>query len=709
MSKKDKQSDEIENVENLTRHKKFWKFWITIVAINIAIVVIIVRLFYIQVINADYYLERAKRQHQSKVELLPKRGNIYDRNGNLLASNIKSVSVAVDPTVLTKKDTIATLIEKNIGIDKQKVLDKINSAKGAFVWISRRVLPNKVEELRKIKDRGLIFIDEPIRYYNYSSVASQLLGCTNIDNHGISGVELKYDSTLRGQSGYMIMYKDAKGRLRPAINLPTIPPLDGYDLHLTIDIELQKIVEFELMQGVLNSQAISGTVIAMEPSTGEILASASYPNFNPNNSSSFISEAMRNRAITDAYEPGSTFKTITAAAALEEKIVKVTDLFNGFSGELKLGSVSIRDEHPLGIVPFSKAFENSSNIILSQVAMKLPDQQFYKYIRDFGFGLPTQVDIPGELSGKIPKFNAMKDIDKRFFGFGYGILVTPIQLANAYSAVANGGSLMKPYLVREITKENKTVKKVKPQIIRKVISENTAKTLNRLLCGVVTNGTGKRTNIAGLQVAGKTGTSQKLISGQYSKSHYFASFVGYFPANNPKICLLILIDRPQVNFYGGSVAAPIFKNIALRWASVSKEIIIAKDRNESAKSNKNNVYVPDLRGLSVDEAKNILNELNLKTHSKQELGLVVAQFPKAGTIVKKNTNIMLQVRTFDANTNAETNEKVPKLVGLPLRRAITLLHNAGIQTKVIGSGKVVSQQFEKNKKTNETVCILKCQ
>ncbi len=707
--KNKKEQVEIIDVDNFTRKKKFWKYWLVIFCITLMLIVIVVKLLYIQVIDTKRYYQRAESQHQSRIELHPQRGIIYDRNGYILASNIKSVSIAVDPTVLQNKDTIAILMEKCLGISSDSILKKINSAKGSFVWLCRRKLPSEIMPLKYIKDRGLILIYEPIRYYNYSSVGSQLIGCTNIDNHGIDGIELKYDSILRGQSGFMIMYKDAKNRLRPAIDLPVLDPVNGDDLYLTLDIKLQKIVEFELMQGVISSQATSGTVIALDPNTGELLASASYPSYDPNHLTKTSYSAMRNRAITDIYEPGSTFKTITASAGIEEKIVRPNDMYSGFNGKLTIGQVTIRDDHALGITSFRSAFEKSSNVIFSQLADKLPAHRFYKYIRDFGFGLPTRIDLTGEMSGKIKDFRTIRAIDKRFLGFGYGIMVTPIQLVNAYSVIANGGNLMKPFIIKEIKRNNKTIKINQPQKIRKVISQGTAQTLTSLLCGVVENGTGKRAYIENIKVAGKTGTSQQLEEGIYSKSNYFASFVGFFPANKPKVCLLVLMDQPKNNFYGGSVAAPIFKNIALRWASASPEIMEAS-QSYAEKNNTNTIYMPELVGLSVDDARNIIKELRLNCNLREEsTGIIVSQVPRAGTCINRNSKIIL----LNSITNKMTNSKqdlndVPNVKGLPLRRAVSLMHNCGIKTKIYGSGKVKEQKIEINKKTKDKVCILIC-
>lgn len=702
---KEPQSNEKDVNQVDVRKTKFWKFWVIMFALTLGLLVVIGRLLFIQIVNSDEYLELAAKQQQTKQEIISQRGNIYDRNGNLLASTIKSISIAVDPTELQNKDALAALIEKNIGISQKSILEKINSSKGQFLRLCRRISPDKVDEIRALKDRGILLIDEPTRYYNYSSVGSQVIGCTNLENQGLSGIEMKLNSLLSGKSGYMIMYRDAKQRLRPALNLPMIEPENGADIYLTLDIELQKIVEFELMQGVLSSQATSGTIIALDPGTGEVLACASYPNYNPNLPATYSSEGMKIRAIVESYEPGSTFKAITAAAGIEEKLVRPTDAFNGFNGVLEVSGVSIRDEHPLGITSFKQAFEHSSNIVMSQLALKIPDNKFYKYIRDFGFGLKTDIDLPGEISGRTPKFDLLAQMDKRFVGFGYGVMVTPIQLVSAYSAIANQGKLLKPYVISKVVKEGKIYKEYKPQFIRQAISEETAKILTDLLVGAVQNGTGTKAYIKDLQVAGKTGTTQMLVSGVYSKSNHLAFFVGFYPAAQPKICMLVCIEQPR-GFYGGSVSAPIFKNIALRWASISSkfldEIHLVKNPNED--KTKKLVYVPELIGLSLDDAEVILNELNLKSSNENSTGIIISQFPKAGSRVPQKTSIILKVSR--PNEMNEISSTLPNVKGLSLRRAISILHNAGFRARVIGNGTVSEQRWEIN--NQEYVCVLIC-
>lgn len=671
--------------------------------INLGMLVVVGRLFQVQILNADFYKSKAKRQHQSRIDLSAQRGNIYDRHGKLLASTIKSISVAVDPNLLKHKQEICDILSESTGIAASKFFEKISRAKGSFVWLTRGLSPDKVFRLRSLNDKGLLLIEEPKRHYHYGGIASQLLGATDIDNKGLTGIELAWDSLLMGRSGYMMMYRDGLGRLRPSADLPIIPALNGYSVQLTLDIELQRIVEFELMQGVTNSQAESGTVIAIKPETGEILAMATYPGFDPNNSSTFTTANMRNKAITDVYEPGSTFKLITAAAAMEEKLVSLSERFNGFNGEMHFSNYVIRDVHPLGIATFREAMIHSSNIILSSVAAKIPDYKFYKYIRDFGFGIVSGIDLPGEIPGRTQRAEQLNISAKRFVGFGYGLLSTPLQIVNSYSAIANKGLMMRPYVVRSVfNSSGEKVSEYSPTSTRRVVSESTAQTLVGVLADVVSKGTGSGAKISGINIAGKTGTSQQLVEGTYSKADYNASFVGFFPAESPKVCMLVFLDRPKTSIYGGSTAAPIFKNIALRWLSVDPSSI----NYNSNTALSDTVYMPSLMGLLIDDARQIINDVGLTIGKNAKSGIITKQFPIAGTKIKRGTTVVLTTSSPDSLVSVGSN-KLPSVVGLSVRRAIAMLHSAGIKAKVKGQGKVVRQIWEKNEK-GEIICTLIC-
>jgi cell division protein FtsI (penicillin-binding protein 3) len=682
--------------KNSVRRKKFWKFWIVMLLVNLGILVVVYRLFMIQVVNVDKYRDQARRQHESKITLSAERGEILDRNGKIIASNFESISVAVDPTLLKSAKKIAEIIEKNLGIPKSSIMRRINDAEGSFVWLVRGKDGQLLKDLYNIRDKGLILIKEPRRIYHYGGISSQVIGITDIDNIGKSGIELQWDSLLIGRSGYMIMNRDGVGKLRPAADLPVFPAINGNSLKLTIDIELQRIVEYELKIGVENAQAESGTVVIIQPSTGEILAIASYPGYDPHSNQNPQQGAMRVRAITDIYEPGSTFKTITASAAMEENIVKEDDRFNGYLGVFQGKGFTIKDVHPVGVITFREAMEHSSNIILSSVANMMPDNVFYKYIRDFGFGLKTGIDFPGEVTGKLPKPQTYVPSTKRYLGHGYGLAVSPLQIANAYAAIANNGVLMKPYIVKSIfNSEGKEIYSAKTEIVRRVISDKTAARVKNLLKCVVNNGTGKVVKMDNLQICGKTGTSQQLDDGVYSKQHYTGSFAGFFPEDKPEIAMIVVIDKPTVSIYGGATAAPVFREIALRWASSNmgiKSQISSKNNFDSRLTvDSTKIIVPNLVGLNINTANIILSKIGAKFSLDNNVNtMIVKQFPSPGVFILRNESIELSTGNYTGYYTLDSALK--HIEGLPLRSALKILNDYGVKTSVNGSGCVTKQK-----------------
>lgn len=712
---KDRNSD---NSKDATR-QKFWKFLVLLLLLGAGIIAVIVRLFIVQVIESDKYSDRARRLHESKVTLRAERGRIFDRNGRLLSTNVKCYSVAIDPRYYKHKNpkeqkllsNVLKKICRNLAAvgsrNAESYMKMASSGKGAFVWLERGIPAGKVSDLKKIDSRGLILIEEPRRHLLYGHVGAQVLGFTGIDNVGISGIEKQLDTVLSGKNGYIIMLRDAFGRLRPTAEFPVKKPEHGNDLQLTIDIHLQRIVEFEIEQAVKKYNAASGTVIAMSPETGEILAMASYPGFNPNTYADNPVGTMRNRSITDSYEPGSTFKLIAAAAALEEGLVSTGQVFNAYGGKLQYPEYTIRDDHPADRLTFAEAMRHSSNIVFSQVAAGFSNHTFYKYMRDFGFGLSTDIELPGEVNGKIPRPKDYYTSTKRFMGHGYGITVTSLQLLNAYAAVANGGKLMKPHLVKKIyDTDSKSAEEIRPQKIRRVISPKTADTLNRLLTDVVENGTGKHTFIQGMDIAGKTGTAQKIVNRQYSKSDYTASFVGYFPAGSPKIAMIVTLDRPLGNYYGGSTAAPTFRNIALSWISVSPEYSFSSGERKNRKA-QDSVIVPSVCGLFSSQAEELLANAGLKIKSN-EGGVIILQEPKAGVIAEKNSYVSVETLSEIKDDSLKMQATVkPDVRGLSLRRAMTILHNSGNKVEVRRNG-IVRRQSWKTDEEGKPVCILEC-
>jgi cell division protein FtsI (penicillin-binding protein 3) len=697
---------------------KFWKFWLIMIAFAFTFVTIVYKLFTIQVVKGEEYASLAKRQSESTITLKAARGDILDRNGNLLATTLYSVSVAVDPMMLENEEAVCQSLSDATDRSFDYYQNKIRSARRKdrrFVWLSRGIDADKSKIIKALDDPGIIINTVPKRKLPLGSAISQVVGLVNIDGIGISGLEMALDSVLRGKDGRMILLRDALGNLKPRADLPRIPQTDGVDVQLTIDSRLQRIVELELKNGVEASQAASATAIAIHPATGEILAMASYPSFDPESGRG--AAYSRIRAITDSYEPGSTFKLITAAASLQEGITDEDEMFFAHHGTARFNGYTIRDVHRMDSASFKDAIRYSSNIIMAELANRLSDADFYSYVRDFGFGLPTEIELPGENSGKVKQPGDFTKATKRYMGHGYELSVTPLQVCNAYAAVANGGKLMSPYLVkRVISPEGETIAENKPNKLRQVISEETADRLTPLFSAVVDSGSGKRAKVEGLMIAGKTGTSQQIENGRYSKQFYTASFAGYYPADNPEIAMLVYVDKPRTSIYGGSIAAPIFKGIASRYGYLyPKSSRFITEVSDS-------ITTPSVYGINssdigiIENLYSISLESPKKTDDEDNTMIVFDQRPKEFAIMRKASPVRYTVipeksfspkaSTDDADTS---HSKLIKhdLLGLPLRRAIGILNSMGIKPVVDGSGIVKKQVWKENSNGNME-CHLKC-
>jgi cell division protein FtsI (penicillin-binding protein 3) len=554
-----------------------------LLVLNIAVIILISRLFQIQIIKHSEYSKRATEYQLKRIEIKGNRGKIFDSKGTLLVTNTKSIEIAVDPIVINdvnyrnKRNQLLVLLSRVTNKPINYFLRKISNTKNRYVVLSKDINIRHKQAFRDLKFFGLIVNEVSERSFPYDNLAAHLLGFTNSDGIGISGIEYQFDSLLKGTSGYIILKRDLLRNFHAGAELPSSQPQDGMNIELTIDSDLQSIVEYELKAGMELTQSDGGSVVIMNPRTGEILALASAPSFNPNILSERRPENVRNRAINDKYEPGSTFKLITASAALEEGLVKPDDVFSGYGGSYTVGGRTITDVHGYGNITFREAIEKSSNVVFSQVAAKIPNKTFYKYIRDFGFGLLTDIELPGEARGSVPKPQQITLNLQRSIGYGYGISTTPLQVLGAYCAVANGGNLVKPYLIKTIfDNENNIVYRGKSKNVRRVISNEISDLIKHLFTGIVDRGTGKAVRIPNLRIAGKTGTSSQIVDGVYSKSKYNASFVGFFPVENPQLAMIIVLDSPKGSYYGGTTAAPIFRNIALRIINSSDILARAK-------------------------------------------------------------------------------------------------------------------------------------
>lgn len=521
------------------------------------------KLFFLQIQQRDRLSERATKQYRRLLPIVSRRGTIYDRSGRELAVSLKVASVFAQPAAIENPEGTAKALAPILGQPAKDLLFLLTSDK-LFVWLERQVEPAQSEAINDLNLKGIGLYPESRRYYPRQELAAHVLGMVGLDDRGLEGLEHQYDDLLGGQPEYITAQQDALGRIifrheeeggRPLI----------FDLTLTIDEVLQYTAERELQRAVERSQAKTGSAIVMDPWTGEILALANQPTFDPNNYKRGGSFAKRNRAVTDYFEPGSVFKVILAAGALEEGVVRPSDRFHGENGAIEVGGVTIRDHEKYGWLTVQEILAHSSNVGAIKIGQKLGKSLYYHYISGFGFGSLTGLDLPGETPGLIRRPRGWSALSLSVLSLGQEISVTPVQIATAFCAVANGGTLVRPHIVRDLRAQDGSVTRhVEPVMIRRVISQQTAQSLLTILRSAVEEGTGKEAALEQYSVAGKTGTAQKVdpVTGRYSHQRVVASFVGAVPAESPRLVILVTIDEPETLRWGGSVAAPTFREIA---------------------------------------------------------------------------------------------------------------------------------------------------
>ncbi len=664
--------------------------------------VILYKLFTIQVLDSAKYQLAAKKQYESKISLKSSRGIIFDRKMNSLVSNIVMYSFAADPNMVDNKDSVAQVFADIFKKDKSFYINKLTTKNTSFVWLERRIDPKYEAQVKDISFSGVIKLNEPNRIFNYDKLTSSIVGYTNIDNNGLSGIELELNDMLAGKEGYVVMQKDGLGRKRPAVEYPRQEPMDGNNVILTIDLNIQKIIEEELAAGVSANNSLGGKVIVMNVKTGEILAMNS---INLDGSSQDkIAE------ITDMYEPGSTFKIVTAASALEENLLSKYDIINTYGGEY----LNIKDSHKFSNLTFQQVIEQSSNIGILRVANKLGKERFYKYARDFGFGISTGLDLPGEMKGRLKKPIEFTPASLNYMAIGYEVLVTALQMTNAYACVANGGMMMKPFVIKKVLAPDGTlIKEYQPVEIRNVISKNTAKSLTELFVGVVERGTGKDAKIENIMIAGKTGTSQKIVEGKYSKSKYTSSFMGYFPAENPQIVVTVIIDAPGAGeYYGGKVSAPIFRKIAERIINLTglheynapdneANIVMTVNQKEDNSS-------LNLLNFDISDAVKFLNgnEIPFEIEGPRKNAIVISHEMVYDDKGEKVIKLVTAGGNSDNKLRKESEIKMPDLKGLSLRKCIKLMSSLGLDYKVNGCGKVSGQVPEAGSTISKNQTIL---
>lgn len=519
--------------------------------------ILIGRLVWIQVVNAEKLSLAVERQTTADIIIRPQRGNIYDVNGNILACNVPAVDVYASPKYIKDPEKASEELSKYLSISKNDLFKVLSKKDLEWTVLERFVPMEKALSIKKLNIPGIYVEDTSKRYYPNGSMLSQVLGFTGVDGNGLYGLEYSLDRYLSGVPGREISLVDREGH---KVGIPSkyYKPKEGEDVVLTVDSVIQAYAEKAIKKAYEKYKPEDGiTAIVMNPKTGEILAMANLPDFDPNDPQKVPSqEYWANPAVSSIYEPGSVFKVITAAAALDSAVVTPDEQFFD-PGYYVVSGKKIKSWTVLGNITFSQAIEKSSNTVFIQVAERLGLDTFYKYIQAFGFGAPTGIELPGEASGMILPKDKVYPVDLATMSFGQGIAVTPIQMITAFSAVINGGDLMYPHIVKYIKSEDKIVKEFKPQVVRQVISKETSDTLRYILEKTVTEGTGQLAQVPGYRVGGKTGTTVN-----YQKGKYTASFAGFAPVENPKIAVLVIVKNPtQSGHMGGEVAAPIAQEI----------------------------------------------------------------------------------------------------------------------------------------------------
>lgn len=543
-------------------HIKSLRFGIVLVFFLGLFLLFFFRLLAIQLFRASFLSRLAAQQHTYYMELEPKRGGIYDRNMRPLAVNVATFSLYAVPPQIQDREAVATQLNTLLGLDPSFVRERLARPK-QFVWLARKLDWDMMKKIEGLNVPGLYFIKESKRSYPNATLASQLLGFAGLDNVGLDGLERTYDTYLRGAPGWTYVLRDAR---QHSLALTDVlqPPLDGYSLVLTIDEVIQFIAEREVDKAFVKYRAKGAMIVVMEVRTGAILASASRPVYDLNAPSSYPMDARRHRVVTDFFEPGSVFKIVTASAALNEKTFSTTDKIFCENGEYRVANHTLHDVHPYGTLTFLEVIGNSSNIGTTKIAQKLGAQYVHDYAAAFGFGEMTKSGIPGEVAGVLKPVTRWSKTSIGAVPIGQEVCVTALQLARAIAAIANNGVLMQPYVVRAIIdRQGEVIREFGPQEVRRVITPETAATMREILTWVVEKGTGRMAQSPSVRLAGKTGTAQKVEpNGTYSHSKFVASFIGFAPADDPKIAVAVIVDEPHPYYYGGVVSAPVFKAVA---------------------------------------------------------------------------------------------------------------------------------------------------
>lgn len=626
--------------------------------------VVIGRLMQVQLARHEHYVSRAQRQQERTLALNPMRGSILDTRGRVLAESIAAESIYADPQAVVDRKQVARALAAVEGIDlSARDIETKLRGRGSFAWIARQLPLETTAAVRRLKLPGIYFIEAHRRTYPRAILAANVIGYAGVDGDGLAGIEHTFDASVRGTAGKVTLLKDARRGIYQLGGDGPNRPRDGHHVVLTLDSVIQFIAERALQKAVQTHGAVGGSVIVMDPYSGEILAMASSPTFDPNRFRASQPESWKNRAVQDFYEPGSTFKIVTAAAALEEGLVTPSQILDCGEGTITVGGVTIseHDDHRYGLLSFEDVMVKSSNVGTARLGLALGQDRFHTWIRRFGFGERTGVPLPGESPGLLRRSSRWTAVSPASMSIGQEIGVTPLQIVRAVSAVASGGILVEPRIVKGVVDDDgKTIHAPARKPPRRILSEKTAAVLNEILKNAVTRGTGSAAGLQEHVVAGKTGTAQKAGRGGYLAGRYVGSFVGYVPADRPRLVILVVIDEPRgAEHYGGTVAAPAFREIAeatlrylgippsrpARSIGVDAPVLAAFSQSEGAAgplSSQQGRGVPDLRGLDARAAvaRAVARGLAVRTVGK---GVVTSQHPEPGGALPDDRKLTLRL------------------------------------------------------------------
>ena len=641
------------------KRKDFFRFKARLIMLCLALVggIIVFRAFVLAGVESEKLAAMARQEYRQVVTLNPDRGVIHDRHGEELAVSVQVESIFLRPARIQDRAKASRVLARVLKMKRQTVMKKLTSRQ-PFVWLKRQVEPEVAAKIKNLELDGVGVIPESRRFYPHRELAAHVLGFTGVDSHGLEGLEKGYDSFLRGRSSQYSRKRDARGRPIYISEEGPLRQTKGHDLVLTLDKRIQYLAQRALARAVAAQRARSGLILVLDPARGDVLALAGEPVFNPNVYRSSPGYTWRNRVLTDPFEPGSTFKVFTLAAALEEGLVSPKTRIDCGNGAFKIGRNTVHDIHPHQVLTVSRLLSVSSNIGLAKIALKLGPGRFHRRLRAFGFGQHSGIDLPGESKGLLAPPERWRKIDTANIGFGQGVAVTAIQLTSALGAVANKGVLMRPRVVsRIIGPDGRTKEERRPEAVGRVMSAATAAKLVKMMEGVVAEeGTGAQAKTPGYRVAGKTGTAQKLdqATGTYSNKKHLALFMGLAPAEKPALVILVVIDEPKGSPFGGVVAAPVFAQVA----------------QESLRH----------LGVSPSDPQLIVVDAEEDPSSEKAAGPKLAQgLPRRA---KPDPAGLLEARRL---------KKMPSLVGLSLRQALDVIAPLGLKPKIEGSGVVTWQ------------------